>query len=58
MKKLLIASTSTIYGSGFLEYLLPTLTSFFKGVSTIIFIPYARPGGISYDDYTKKTALE
>mgnify|MGYP005633264329 FL=1 len=57
MKKLLIASTSTIYGSGFLEYLLPTLTSFFKGVSTIIFIPYARPGGISYDDYTQKTAL-
>ena len=54
MKKLLIASTSTVYGSDYLEYLLPTLTSFFEGVSTLLFIPYARPGGISYDAYTAK----
>ncbi|MDB4241752.1 dipeptidase PepE [Polaribacter sp.] len=53
MRKLIIASTSTIYGSGYLEYLLPTLTSFFEGVATLLFIPYARPGGISYDAYTK-----
>ena len=43
MKKLLIASTSTIHGSSYLEYLLPTLNSFFKGVTTLLFIPYARP---------------
>ena len=53
MKKLLVASTSTIYGSGYLEYLLPTLKSFFVDVKTILFIPYARPSGISYDEYTK-----
>ncbi len=53
MQKLILASTSTLYGGEYLEYLLPTLKSFFKGVSTILFIPYARPGGISYDDYTK-----
>jgi dipeptidase E len=53
MKKLLIASTSTIYGSGYLEYLLPTLKGFFRDVKTILFIPYARPSGISYDEYTK-----
>jgi dipeptidase E len=53
MKKMIIASTSTIHGSGYLEYLLPTLTSFFAGVKTILFIPFARPGGISYDSYTE-----
>ena len=53
MKKMIIASTSTIYGSGYLEYLLPTLNEFFADVKTILFIPYARPSGISYDEYTK-----
>ncbi|MBL4604803.1 MAG: dipeptidase PepE [Flavobacteriaceae bacterium] len=52
MKKLIIASTSTIHGSGYLEYLLPTLSDFFAGIKTVVFIPYARPSGISYDDYT------
>lgn len=52
MKKMIIASTSTVYGSGYLDYLLPTLQTFFKDVKTILFIPYARPGGISYDEYT------
>ena len=56
MKKLLIASTSTIHGSSYLEYLLPTLNSFFKGVTTLLFIPYARPSGISYDEYTQLVA--
>ena len=49
---MIIASTSTVFGSGYLEYLLPTLHVHFKGVKTLIFIPYARPGGISYDAYT------
>ena len=53
MKKMIIASTSTIYGSGYLEYLLPTLSSFFVDIKTLLFIPYARPGGISYDEYTQ-----
>ena len=53
MKKMIIASTSTIHGSGYLEYLLPTLANFFTNVKTILFIPYARPSGISYEDYTK-----
>ena len=53
MKKLLLASTSTVYGSGYLEYLLPELKLFFKGVQTILFIPFARPSGMSYEDYTK-----
>ncbi|WP_439132524.1 dipeptidase PepE [Polaribacter sp.] len=52
MKKMIIASTSTIHGSSYLEYLLPTLKTFFKGAKTILFIPYARPSGISYNEYT------
>ena len=52
MKKMIIASTSTVFGSGYLAYLLPTLQVHFKSVKTVLFIPYARPGGISYDDYT------
>ncbi|MEZ4840455.1 MAG: dipeptidase PepE [Flavobacteriaceae bacterium] len=54
MKRMIIASTSTIYGSSYLEYLLLELKTFFKDVKTILFIPYARPSGISHDDYTKK----
>lgn len=54
MKRLLIASTSTLHNGGYLEYLLPELKSFFKGVETLTFIPYARPSGISHDSYTAK----
>ena len=54
MKKLIIASTSTLHEGGYLEYLLPSLEIHFKNCNTILFIPYARPGGISHDDYTNK----
>ena len=53
MKKLLIASTSTVHGSGYLDYLLDELIHFFKSTKTIVFIPYARPGGLSHEEYTK-----
>ncbi len=52
MKNCIIASTSTIHGSGYLEYLLPELTKLFKKVDTIVFIPYARPSGITHAEYT------
>lgn len=56
MKKLIIASTSTLHGGSYLEYLLPTLQEHFAGCSSLIFIPYARPGGMSHDDYTANAA--
>ncbi len=56
MKNLIIASTSTLHGSGYLEYILEDLTLFFKNVDTVLFIPYARPGGISHTKYTEKAA--
>ena len=57
MKNLLLASTSTLHGSDYLEYLLPELELHFKNCKTILFIPYARPSGISHEEYTQKTAL-
>tara|TARA_R110002124_G_scaffold72615_14_gene194461 strand:- start:16980 stop:17687 length:708 start_codon:yes stop_codon:yes gene_type:complete len=53
LKSIIIASTSTIHGSGYLEYLLDELKLHFKYADEILFIPYARPGGISHNDYTK-----
>lgn len=54
MKNLLIASTSTVHGSNYLEYLLPTLKDFFSQVNTLLFIPYARAGGKTYNQYTEQ----
>ena len=56
MKNIIIASTSTIHGGKYLDYLLPELQSFFSNVKELLFIPYARPSGISHDDYTKKVS--
>jgi dipeptidase E len=52
MKKMIIASTSTLHGENYMEYLLPILENHFKDCDELLFIPYARPGGISHDDYT------
>ncbi|MCB0457470.1 MAG: dipeptidase PepE [Flavobacteriaceae bacterium] len=53
MKNLIVASTSTLHGSGYLEYILPELSTLFSTAEEILFIPYARPGGISHDAYTE-----
>jgi len=53
MQHLIIASTSTVHGSGYLEYILEELSNHFKNAKTILFVPYARPGGISHTDYTE-----
>ena len=57
MKRVILASTSTLYNGDYLDYLLPTLVNHFKDCKTLLFIPYARPSGISHDDYTKKVNL-
>ena len=56
MKNIIIASTSTLHNGEYLEYLLPELNVLFEKCTEILFIPYARPSGISHDDYTKKVA--
>ncbi len=57
MKQILIASTSTVHGSGFLDYLLEPLKVHFKDIDTILFIPFARPGGMSHEAYTNMVQL-
>ena len=52
MIKLIVASTSTLHGGGFLEYLIPHLEKHFESITNLLFIPYARPGGISHETYT------
>ena len=56
MKNIIIASTSTVHGGDYLEYLLPELSVHFEHCKTILFIPFARPGGISHEEYTTKVA--
>lgn len=52
MTNCILASTSTIYGETYLDYLSKALSELFQKSEEILFIPYARPSGISYDEYT------
>ena len=54
MKKMILASTSTIHGEEFLEYLFQEIKNLFVGCKNILFIPFARPSGLSHLAYTKK----
>jgi dipeptidase E len=56
MKKIIIASTSTLHNGDYLDYLLSEIKLLFENCTEIIFIPYARPSGISHEDYTQKVA--
>ncbi len=56
-KNLIIASTSTLHGGDYLDYLMDEIALLFANCESILFIPYARPGGISHDDYTEKVQM-
>ena len=49
--RLLVISTSTIHGSGYLEYIREEILDFLE-TDELLFIPYARPSGISHEEYT------
>lgn len=51
--KLLVVSTSTVHGSGFLDYIKEDFVKFIAS-DELLFIPFARPSGISFDAYTAK----
>lgn len=53
---IILASTSTLFGGNYLEYLKEQLIELYKGIDEILFIPFARPSGISYEEYTAKTS--
>jgi len=54
---MIIASTSSLHGGDFLDYLLPELRIHFENCKTILFIPFARPSGITHQEYTKKVSV-
>ena len=49
----LLASTSTLFGGKYLEYIKQEISELFLGIEEIVFVPFARPSGISHDDYTE-----
>lgn len=52
MLELLLLSTSTVHGSGFLEYAGEAIGRFLSGRGSVLFVPFARPGGTSHEAYT------
>jgi len=56
-RNLLLVSNSTAHGGGYLGHCEEALKDLFSGVKTITFIPYARPGGMSHDDYTERARV-
>lgn len=57
MKNIILASTSSLFGEEYLSYLKSEIELLFQQTDEIIFIPYARPGGVTHDEYTAKAAL-
>lgn len=51
---IILASTSTLFGGNYLEYLRSEIQNLFSETDEIIFVPFARPGGISHEEYTEK----
>jgi dipeptidase E len=54
---IILASTSTLFGGKYLEYLEKEITELFTGIDEVVFIPFARPGGISHEDYTNTARI-
>lgn len=50
---ILLASTSTLFGGSYLEYIKEEIQSLYSGVEEVVFVPFARPGGISHEEYTQ-----
>lgn len=52
-RNLLLISNSTLHGSGYLDHCADEIRKFLKNRKNILFIPYARPGGMTHDEFTK-----
>ena len=50
---MILASTSTIHGSTYLDYIKDEVKVLFSNSKKIIFIAYARPDGLTHEKYTK-----
>lgn len=52
-RNLLLVSSSKCHPHGYLDHCAEHAAALFDRVGEIIFVPYARPGGMSHDEYTK-----
>jgi len=52
MRNLLLISNSTMYGGGYLDHCEKQMREFLNNKKSILFIPYARPSGKTWDEIT------
>jgi dipeptidase E len=52
-RNLLLVSNSTLHGSKYLDHCIDEIKNILGQRKTILFIPYARPSGMTHDEYTK-----
>jgi dipeptidase E len=52
-RKLLLISNSTLHGSGYLDHCADNICQFLGKNKKVLFVPFARPSGISHEEYTK-----
>jgi len=52
-RNLLLISNSTLHGSKYLDHCADEIKKFLKNKKTVLFVPYARPSGMTDDEYTK-----
>lgn len=52
-QNLLLISNSTLHGSGYLDHCADEICKFLDDRKTVLFIPYARPSGMTHEEYTK-----
>ncbi|MCK4364463.1 MAG: dipeptidase PepE [Thermoplasmatales archaeon] len=52
-RNLLLISNSTLHGSGYLDHCADEIKKILGDKKNVLFIPYARPSGITHDEYTK-----
>jgi dipeptidase E len=57
-RRILLLSTSTVHGSDFLEYCTQEIASHFQRSASVLFVPFASPGGMSHDEYTDRVARQ
>ena len=53
IRSLLLISNSTLHGSGYLDHCADEIKKILGDKKNVLFIPYARPSGITHDEYTK-----
>lgn len=52
VRNLLLISNSTLHGSGYLDHCADEIKKLLENKKSILFVPYARPGGMTHDEYT------